>query len=69
MHTKINKFLETIIWLNLFLPDSLSKPFELSVSSMFTITAEYIITFNITHVPIYASCGPLPGVIPGICVT
>ena len=35
-----NKFLETIIWLNLFLPDSLNNPFELSVLSMFAITAE-----------------------------
>ena len=34
-----------------------------------TITAEYIIAFNITHVPIYASYGSLPGVIPGIYVT
>ena len=67
MHIK-NKLLETIIWLNLFLPDSLNNLFELSVSSMFTITAEYIIMFNITHVPIYASYGPLPGVIPGMCV-
>ena len=68
MHTKIN-FFETIVWSNLFLSDSLNNLFELSVSSMFIITAEYIITFNITCVPIYASHGPLSGVIPGICVT
>ena len=49
MHTKY-RLHETIIWLNLFLPDSLNNLFELSASSMFTITAEYIITFNITHV-------------------
>ena len=69
MYTEINKFLETILWLHLFLSDSLINPFELSVSFMFTITAEYIITFNITHVPVYASYGLLTEVIPGMCVT
>ena len=68
MHTKINFFLKPLSGLNLFLSDSLNNPFELSVSSMFGITAEYIIAFNITHVPIYPSYGPLFGVIPGICV-
>ena len=34
---------------------------------MFTITAEYIIMFNITHVPIYARYGPLIGGIPNMC--
>ena len=53
----------------MFLLDSLNNLFELSVFSVFTITAEYIILFDITHVPIYASCGPLTGVIPSICVT
>ena len=70
MHTHTqNKILETIFWLNLLLPDSLNNSFELSVSFILTITAKYIIAFNITHVPIYASYGPLPGVIPGMCVT
>ena len=68
MHHK-NKFLKTITWLNLFLPDSFNNPFEPPVSSMFTITAEYIITFTIPHVPNYTSYKPLPGVIPGLCVT
>ena len=31
--------------------------------------AEYIIAFSITCVPIYASYGPLPGVIPGMSVS
>ena len=34
-----------------------------------TITAESTIAFNITHVPIYTSYGPLTRVIPSICVT
>ena len=64
-----NKFYETIIWFNLFILDGPNNPFELSVSCVFTITSEYTITFNITHVPIYTSYGSLPGVIPGPCVT
>ena len=62
-------FLETIIWFDLSVLDSLNNLLGLSSSSVLTITAEHTIAFNVTRVPIYTSYGSLPGVIPGLCVT
>ena len=69
MHTKKLNFLKPLSGLSYYLPDSFNNPFELSVSFMCTVTAVYIITFTITHVPNYAIYGPHPGIIPGLCVT